>query len=92
MQFTQDSHQAVADGSITVTFRLWKRPHAKVGGHYTVGSVVIEADAIEMLPFHAITRSDIRARAPRTARRSAPGPRTRDRSRTTRSCTASSST
>ena len=60
MQFTQDSHGAVADGSITVTFRLWKRLHAKVGGRYTVGGVVIEVDTIEMMPFHAITKADVR--------------------------------
>lgn len=60
MQFTQDSHPAVANGSITVTFRLWKRPHAKVGGRYAVGGVVIEVDTIEMLPFHAITKADVR--------------------------------
>ena len=60
MQFTQDSHAAVADGTITVTFRLWKRLHAKVGGQYAVGAVVIEVDAIEMMPFSAITRTDMR--------------------------------
>ncbi len=60
MQFTQDSHAAIASGAITVTFRLWKRPHAKVGGQYTVGGVVIEVDTIEMLPFHAITKADVR--------------------------------
>lgn len=60
MQFTQDSHPAVADGSITVTSRLWKRPHAKVGGRYAVGGVVIEVDTIEMMPFHAITNVDLR--------------------------------
>ena len=60
MQFTQDSHGAVADGSITVTFRLWKRLQAKVGGRYTVGGVVIEVDTIEMMPFHAITKADVR--------------------------------
>ncbi len=60
MQFTQDSHAAVASGAITVTFRFWKRPHAKVGGRYTVGPVVIEVDAIEMMPFAAISRADVR--------------------------------
>ena len=60
MQFTQDSHAAVADGTITVTFRLWKRLHAKVGGQYAVGAVIIEVDAIEMMPFAAITRTDMR--------------------------------
>lgn len=60
MQFRQDSHDAVADGRITVTFRLWKRAHAKVGGRYTVGSVVIEVDSIEMIPFHAVTKRDLK--------------------------------
>lgn len=60
MQFTRDSHAAVADGSITVTIRLWKRPHAKVGGRYAVGSVVVEVDTIELMPFHAITDEDVR--------------------------------
>jgi hypothetical protein len=60
MQFTQDSHAAVADGTITVTFRLWKRLHAKVGGRYTVGSTVVEVDAIEMMPFRAITKADLK--------------------------------
>ena len=60
MQFTQDSHEAVATGQITVTFRLWKRLHAKVGGRYTVGPVVIEVDSIEMIPFHAVTKRDIK--------------------------------
>ena len=60
MQFTQDSHAAIAKGAITVTFRLWKRPHAKVGGLYAVGGVVIEVDAMEMMPFHAITTADVR--------------------------------
>lgn len=59
MQFTQDSHEAVASGRITVTFRLWKRLHAKVGGRYTVGPTIIEVDAIEMIPFHAVTKRDV---------------------------------
>ena len=50
MQFTKIAHDGVASGAITVTFRLWKRPHAKLGGRYAVGRVVIEVDAIEMLP------------------------------------------
>ena len=59
MQFTKDSHDAIAAGQITVTFRLWKRLRAKVGGQYAVGPVVIEVDAIEMIPFHAVTKRDI---------------------------------
>lgn len=60
MQFTQDAHEAVTAGALTVTFRLWKRPHAKVGGRYGVGPVVVEVDAIDLVPFGAITRADVR--------------------------------
>ncbi len=59
MQFTRDSHRAVADGAVTLTIRRWTRPQVKVGGHYTVGAVVIEVDAIELLPFHAISDADL---------------------------------
>ena len=60
MQFTKDPHEAIATGQITVTFRLWKRLHAKVGGQYAVGSVVIEVGSIEMIPFDAVTKRDIK--------------------------------
>ena len=59
MQFTQDSHAGVADGSITLTVRRWQRPQVKVGGRYTVGAVVIEVDTIELIPFHAISDADL---------------------------------
>ena len=59
MQFTQNAHPAIADGSITLTFRLWKTPHAKVGGRYRVGAVEVEVDDIEMVPFHSITKGDL---------------------------------
>ncbi len=60
VQFTQDAHEAIANGAVTLTFRLWKRPHAKVGGRYTVGHVVIEVDDIELVPFHTVTRTDVK--------------------------------
>lgn len=60
MQFTQDSHDAIAAGQVTLTIRLWKRPHAKVGGRYNVGAVQIEVDDIELVPFHTLTRTDVR--------------------------------
>ena len=34
LAFTQDAHAGIADGSITVTYRAWKRPQVKVGGKY----------------------------------------------------------
>lgn len=60
MQFTADSHPDVESGRITVTFRLWTRPQVKVAGRYNVGRVRIEVDDIEMVPFHSITKADVK--------------------------------
>jgi hypothetical protein len=49
----------VADGTITVSYRLWSRPKVKVGGVYRSGSVTIEIDDIELLPFSSITDEDL---------------------------------
>jgi hypothetical protein len=49
----------VADGTITVSFRLWSRPKVKVGGVYRSGSAMIEIDEIELLPFSSITAEDL---------------------------------
>ncbi len=59
VQFTAVSHPAIASGDITLTFRRWARPQAKVGGRYRVGSVEIEVDHIELVPFAAIGRRDL---------------------------------
>jgi hypothetical protein len=54
LRFTQDAHAAVADGSITVTYRAWKRPQVKVGGHYRVGAATVEVSAIEVVGRDAV--------------------------------------
>ena len=38
----------------------WQRPHAKIAGRYSVGSVQIEVDSIELMPFGAVTDDDVR--------------------------------
>jgi hypothetical protein len=40
--FSRDLRDAVARGEITVSIRLWGRPHVKVGGRYPVADLVIE--------------------------------------------------
>jgi hypothetical protein len=60
VQFTADAHAGVADGSISVTFRYWKRPHVKVGGQYNVGPTRIAVDSIELVPFSAVSEADAR--------------------------------
>ena len=59
MQFSPDLHERVANGTITVSYRLWSRPKVKVEGIYRAGSVAIEIDDIELLPFSSITHDDL---------------------------------
>ena len=42
LQFSPDLHDRLADGTITVSYRLWSRPKVKVGGVYRSGSVAIQ--------------------------------------------------
>jgi hypothetical protein len=50
LAFTSDAHAGVADGSITLTYRAWKRPQVKVGGHYRVGAATVEVTALDVVP------------------------------------------
>ncbi|GAA2755229.1 ASCH domain-containing protein [Actinopolymorpha rutila] len=59
MQFSADIRDRVADGTITVSYRLWSRPQVKVGGRYLSGSVTIEVDEIELVPFSSIGQDDL---------------------------------
>jgi hypothetical protein len=60
VEFSKELHDDIAAGDLTVSFRLWRRPHAKVGGRYRVGRVEIEVDAIDEVAFRAITAADVR--------------------------------
>ena len=59
MQFSPELRERVADGSITVSYRLWSRPKVKVGGRYRTGEVTIEVDEMDLLPFSSITDEDL---------------------------------
>jgi hypothetical protein len=58
--FSPDLRDAVANGEITVSIRLWSRPRVKAGGRYQTAGVVIEIDSMELLPFAAVTAVDVR--------------------------------
>ena len=60
MDFSRELRNDVLAGDITLSVRLWKRPRVKAGGRYRVGPGEIEVDAIELVPFAAITRADVR--------------------------------
>jgi hypothetical protein len=59
VQFSPELRHRVADGTITVSYRLWSRPQVKVGGVYRTASAVIEVDDMELLPFSSITAEDL---------------------------------
>jgi hypothetical protein len=59
VQFAADLRERVADGTITVSYRLWSRPKVKVGGIYRSGSMTIEIDDIDVVPFSSITDDDL---------------------------------
>lgn len=59
MQFSPELRDRVADGTITVSYRLWSRPQVKVGGIYQSGDVRFAVDDIELLPFSSITDEDL---------------------------------
>ena len=60
VNFNKELHGDIAGGDITVTFRLWRRPQAKVDGRYRVGPVDIVVDRMELVPFAAISDADVR--------------------------------
>ncbi len=60
MMFTQDAVPGLADGSITVTFRDWKRPQARVGGRFHKGDLWFQVDTVDVVPLSGITRADAR--------------------------------
>jgi hypothetical protein len=60
MEFSRDLREDVLAGDVTVSVRLWKRPRVCVGGRYRVGPGEIEVDAIELVPFAAVSREDLR--------------------------------
>ena len=60
VEFSRELRNDVLAGDITLSVRLWQRPRVKPGGRYRVGFGEIEVDAIELVPFAAITQADVR--------------------------------
>jgi hypothetical protein len=58
--FSADAWAGIADGSITVTFRAWKRAQAKVGGRYRIAGMLIEATDVRLVDIADITPDDAR--------------------------------
>jgi hypothetical protein len=60
MLFSADAWPRISDGSITVTFRTWKRAQARVGGRYRIAGMLIEATAMRQVSVAEITEDDAR--------------------------------
>ena len=60
MEFSRELRNDVLAGDITLSVRLWKQARVKRGGLYRVGLGEIEVDAIELVPFAAVTARDVR--------------------------------
>jgi hypothetical protein len=56
--FEQRFWPGLEDGSITVTFRRWKRPQAVAGRPYRTGGGIIEVDAVDVVTPDEVTDDD----------------------------------
>lgn len=62
MQFTKDFKQRIAKGEINVSLRTWKKPQARVGGHYNIPPFgAIEVTDISQLALRDVAEPDIAA-------------------------------
>lgn len=55
MVFTKRLREGVRQGRITVSVRIWKSPHVKVGHRYRMDEGEIEIDSISAIGFPDIT-------------------------------------
>jgi hypothetical protein len=92
VQFSADLRERVADGTITVSYRLWSRPKVKVGGIYRSTDVLIEIDDIDLVRSPRSPTRILLKQESRIWRAFADGLHTRAPSTTTQSSVAWSST
>ncbi len=58
MQFEQRYGPAIADGSLTLTFRRWVRPQVVAGRRYRTAAGIIEVEAIDLVSPGDITDAE----------------------------------
>ena len=60
--FQKRFHEGLVNGSITLTFRRWKKPHVKPGGRYRVHPIgVVMCDAVSIVDDARVTEAEARA-------------------------------
>jgi hypothetical protein len=60
MQFIKSQVDAIAAGTVTLTFRKWTRAQAKAGGRYRTWGHLLEAVDVRTVPADAITDKEAR--------------------------------
>ena len=60
MLFEQRFWAGLADGSVTITFRRWKRPQAIAGRRYRTPAGIIETERVDVVTPDSITDRDAR--------------------------------
>lgn len=90
MLFTRDAAAGPADGTITLTFRAWTKPQAKVRGRYRTWGLLLEVDDVRRVDPTKITEAE--ARRPVVRRRTSCGADTRNEGTMARSGVSSSDT
>ena len=59
--FQKRFHAGIVDGAVRLTFRLWDKPHVKVGGRYRVHPIgVVEVNAVEAVTIADVSERDAR--------------------------------
>ena len=61
MQFRARDEARIAAGELTLTFRRWRSPQARVGGRYRVGVGAVEVQEVRKIAPEELTASDARA-------------------------------
>jgi biotin operon repressor len=61
MLFEPRLRQGLADGSITLAFRRWRRVQVVAGHRYRTGSGLVEAEAVDVVAPDAVTADQARA-------------------------------
>lgn len=67
MRFTKQFWDGIADGSVTVAFRLWKRPSVVVGRPYRTGGGRVEVLSVDVIEDTDISEADVTAAGYQTA-------------------------
>jgi hypothetical protein len=59
VSFRKQDRDRVAEGEITVSFRLWRRPKVKAGNVYQTGFGAIEVEDVRVIPAAMVTEDDL---------------------------------